>query len=250
MRRLRGIGGNSKFIVFTLAYYGLAVSLMSIFELSYEDLLSSTVYFPFALLCISLPFAFAFSLWKAFQENKKTQDIEGDVDLFYNCAPGNPRKYINVLENKLAADRANQVKVKNYYDLLGRLFSVFPVIAPLVTWVFSFFVIEEDAMSNLNTLTFSAMITGTVSVTIAIALLRHSKTLQGNIYKLDGEIYNLRKAQVLLLTKVTKENRAWIEKELVSFLLFRPDDERQEVDNKSIQSILDVLKQAASLKRP
>lgn len=168
-----------------------------------------------------LPFFMAWSILRMFTKTGSNQK-QSNYDVLAredgNTSMGSLLFY--GLERELVVRLSDYEKMMKRSELYGRIFAIFSMIIPGIAYIYLFFVVDPEQISNLGFLAFSSMAAGgTIGVTMGITLLKHSKSLQPYIDKLTEEIIHIRKLRIVCISSDEVLEKAHIMLKVAELLL-------------------------------
>ena len=128
-------------------------------------------------------------------------------DLFTGYEGGIETSLLSALESDIANKLLEYKRKMNLADYTGRIFASSAIIIPVITWVYAISLYDDkEKLQNLWALTFSSMTAGFILITIGVTMLRHSKTIQENIFYMEDKIFHLRKLRVVAYSNPDKSS--------------------------------------------
>jgi len=179
-----------------------------------------------AVLYVIMAFFFVWAIFKMFTSPENPKENQSSHQR------GVPAKQDNSvssllyygLEQELAEELKMYERIMKRGELYGRVFSIFAIIIPGLAYVYLFFL--TDSMPDLGFMGFSSMVAGgTIGLTMAIALLKHSKSVQPHLDKLNDELILIRKIRIVSMINEESFDKNLLMSKIIDILFQRKSTE-------------------------
>ncbi len=140
------------------------------------------------------------SVFKMFTDRRENKESKPDFLVVTEEDDTSIENLLFKLEKELRSQIYSHTRMMNKREFYARVFTVLSLIIPGISWTYLFFMVGNSELPNLGFIAFSSMASvGVIGLTTGITWLKHAKSIQPYIEKLNDESIHLRKLRIVCL---------------------------------------------------
>jgi uncharacterized membrane protein len=140
------------------------------------------------------------SVFKMFTNRRENKESKPDFLVMTEEDDTSIENLLFKLEKALRSEMDSHTRMMNKREFYARIFTVLSLVIPGISWTYLFFMAGKNELPNLGFIAFSSMAAvGVIGLTTGITWLKHAKSIQPYIEKLNDEILHLRKLRIVCL---------------------------------------------------